>query len=67
MNEGCGRKSTWPVWSKAAGHSAQGLCDLAGNVHEWTLDPFHPTYAGAPTDGSAWERPPGEEVVFRAS
>jgi hypothetical protein len=33
---GCGKNSTWPVCSKAAGHSVSGLCDLAGNVWEWT-------------------------------
>ncbi len=33
---GCGEYRTWPVCSKPAGNSTQGVCDLAGNVWEWT-------------------------------
>ena len=33
---GCGRDSPWPVCSKPAGFSVSGLCDLSGNVSEWT-------------------------------
>ncbi len=32
---GCGRKATWPVCSRPAGHSRDGLCDMAGNAAEW--------------------------------
>lgn len=34
--DGCGKGSTWPVCSKTAGDSVSGLCDMGGNVGEWT-------------------------------
>ncbi|MBI5210284.1 MAG: SUMF1/EgtB/PvdO family nonheme iron enzyme [Elusimicrobia bacterium] len=52
---GCGRDGAWPVCSRAADVSEQGLCDLAGNVSEWVQDLSHETYEGAPKDGGAWE------------
>jgi len=33
---GCGTKGPFPVCSHPAGASAEGLCDLVGNVAEWT-------------------------------
>ncbi len=35
--------------------NAYGLYDMLGNAWEWVADCRHDTYAGAPTDGSAWD------------
>lgn len=33
-----------------------GLYDMLGNVDEWCADEWHESFAGAPSDGSVWER-----------
>jgi formylglycine-generating enzyme required for sulfatase activity len=43
---------TSPVGSFAANGFA--LYDMQGNAWQWTEDCYHDSYAGAPSDGSAW-------------
>ena len=37
--------------------NAFGLYDVLGNVAEWTLDCWHRSFDGAPSDGRAWIEP----------
>ena len=57
---GCGTGATAPVCSRPAGHTRPGVCDLAGNVFEWTADSWHRNYRGAPSDGRPWTSARGE-------
>lgn len=45
---GCGTGGTMPVCSKPAGNTAQGLCDMAGNVSQWMEDKATHSYNSGP-------------------
>jgi formylglycine-generating enzyme required for sulfatase activity len=65
--DGCGSRwdnaRTAPAGSFAP--NPFGLFDMLGNVWQWVEDCWHDSYAGAPTDGSAWERQRCSERVAR--
>jgi len=42
-----------------------GLLGMAGGVAEWVEDCWHPSYQGAPADGSPWRSPDCSQRVLR--
>jgi sulfatase modifying factor 1 len=51
-------RKTWPVCSKPTGNNRFGVCDLAGNVFEWTADRFDGLYY----EKSPFKDPPGPSL-----
>ena len=51
-SQGGTAKSTHSVATLSS--NSYGLYDMSGNVWEWVEDNYHPSYTGAPSDGSAW-------------
>jgi len=45
---------TRPVCSRPAGNTAQGLCDMSGNVWQWMQDHYDNYDTAVPADGSAY-------------
>ena len=64
---GCMEGAPGEVCQREDGHSAQGVCDLIGNVGELIEDWVHDGYVGAPADGSVWSDPPGDRPVVRGA
>jgi formylglycine-generating enzyme required for sulfatase activity len=67
---GCGLLSSTTRCHYPQGNSAQGLCDLIGNVAEWVLDDYQPHYQNANDQGEAYCSPtlgcaPQGDKVYR--
>jgi formylglycine-generating enzyme required for sulfatase activity len=62
--KGCGKTRTWPVCSKPGGNTEQGLCDMAGNVWEWTGDSYRSDKKYLSLRGGSWY---GDADYLRAS
>jgi formylglycine-generating enzyme required for sulfatase activity len=64
---GCGSPYDYRVLSEVDAFDPNpfGLFGVLGNVWQWTEDCWHESYAGAPTDGSAWREQYCDRHVVR--
>jgi len=64
---GCGSPYDYKVLAEVDAFDPNpfGLYGMLGNVWQWTGDCWHESYAGAPTDGSAWQEPYCDRHVVR--
>jgi cysteine-rich repeat protein len=63
---GCGTQKVADTCTRPLGNTAQGACDMIGNVWEWVQDDYHDNYDDAPVDGTAWnENPSTGQKVYR--
>lgn len=64
---GCGsfKEEAGPLKVGSFAPNRFGLFDMGGDVAEWVADCWHPNYAGAPTNGAAWECRNGGDHVLR--
>ncbi len=46
--------TTIAVCSIPLGNTSQGVCDMTGNVSEWTLDEYRTEFYDSPKNGLAW-------------
>ncbi|RJO65916.1 MAG: formylglycine-generating enzyme family protein [Myxococcales bacterium] len=63
---GCGEHGTKPVCSRPKGDAPGGLCDMAGNVWEWTADRYLKTYYAVSPAVDPKGPEEGEETKGRA-
>ena len=64
---GCGspQENAGPLKVGSFASNRFGLFDMGGGVAEWVADCWHANYAGAPTDGDAWECQNRNDHVLR--
>lgn len=62
----CGLGTSCPACSFPDGNTEQGVCDMAGNIFEWTMDWYHSDYVGSPRTAEAWVDPLGSFRTMRS-
>jgi len=62
---GSGQEDAGPLKVGSFAPNRFGLFDMGGGVAEWVADCWHANYAGAPTDGDAWECQNRNDHVLR--